>query len=256
MNAVNIDRNCVTLVVLKCLTFAPSLTLNENEMKNLINTVLTCITIAALLLMSSGKVAAQSVEFGLRYMPTFSNFKVFTPGNGNKLGDYTNGNGFGAILGINFTDHVGIQGEVLYSAIAQKYTDVDVERRIKLKYVNIPILLSLNTGKSKVVNFNIVGGPQIGISAGSTVFTKNNGNDNPSAVLAVKKGDLGFAYGAGLDFGLNSAHTSRLGIGFRGVEGLFDISDRSNTISTDSYYLLDKTKVKTYSLYVGLSIML
>ncbi len=256
MNAVNIDQNCVTHVALKCLTFVPSLTLNENEMNNFRNKVLTCITIAALLLMGAGKTAAQSVEFGLRFMPTFSNFKVFTPGNGNKIGDFTNGYGFGAILGINFTDHVGVQGEVLYSAIAQKYTELDVERKINLKYVNIPILLSLNTGKSKVVNFNIVGGPQIGISAGSNVFTKGNGNNNPSAVLAVKKGDLGFAYGAGLDFGLNSAHTSRLGIGFRGVEGLFDISDRSNTLSTDSYYLLDKTHVKTYSLYVGLSILL
>jgi hypothetical protein len=72
-------------------------------------------------------------------------------------------------------------------------------------------------------------------------------------VLAVKKGDLGFAYGAGIDFGLNPAKSFRLGIGFRGVYGLFDISDNNRNLNTESYYLLGKTHVKTYSGYAGIS---
>jgi len=44
-------------------------------------------------------------------------------------------------------------------------------------------------------------------------------------------------------------------MGFRGVYGLFDISDDSGTTSTDSYYVLDKTNLKTYSVYAGLSIL-
>jgi hypothetical protein len=222
---------------------------------NILSKQIAPVAVIALLLLSFTKLDAQKMEFGLRFMPTFSSFEVFTPGNGRQIGDYTNGYGFGAILGFNFTDHVGIQVEAIYSAIGQKYTEVDVERKINLKYVNVPLLLSLNTGKSKVVNFNLVGGPQIGVSVGSNIFTKKNGNDNTAGVLSVKKGDLGFAYGAGLDFGINSARTTRIGLGFRGVQGLFDISDNNSTLSTDGYYLLDRTKVKTYAVYAGLSFL-
>ena len=223
-------------------------------MKNLNKNIAAAAVIVSLLLCFN-KLEAQKMEFGLRFMPTFSSFEVFTPGNGRQIGDYTNGYGFGAILGYNFTDHIGIQGEVIYSAIGQKYTEVDVERKINLRYVNIPLLLSINTGKSKVVNFNLVGGPQIGISVGSSIFTSNDGTDNSNAVLDVKKGDLGVAYGAGLDFGVNSERTIRIGLGFRGVQGLFDISGNNATLSTDGYYLLDRSKVKTYAVYAGLSIL-
>jgi hypothetical protein len=67
----------------------------------------------------------------------------------------------------------------------------------------------------------------------------------------VKSGDFGFAYGAGLDFSLGG-YTS-LGVGFRGVYGLVDISDNSHSTATDDYYVLDRTHVKTYSGYIGLS---
>jgi Outer membrane protein beta-barrel domain len=222
---------------------------------NILSKQIAPVAVITLLLLGFTKLEAQKMEFGLRFMPTFSSFEVFTPGNGRQIGDYTNGYGFGATLGYNFTDHIGIQVEAIYSAIGQKYTEVDVERKINLKYVNIPLLLSINTGKSKVVNFNLVGGPQIGISVGSNIFTSKDGTNNSDAVLSVKNGDLGVAYGAGLDFGVNSARTIRVGLGFRGVQGLFDISDNNATLSTDGYYLLDRSKVKTYAAYAGLSIL-
>ena len=168
----------------------------------------------------------------------------------------TLGFGFGALLGFNFSNHFGVQGEVIYSSLAQKYTERELERRVKLKYVNIPLLLSLNTGKTNPVNFNIVAGPQLGIRVGSSLITSgDNGIDNPNAVLSAKKGDIGFAFGAGIDFGLNTARTIRLAMGYRGVRGLLDISDNSKTITTDSYYLLDRSHVKTNAIYVGLSIL-
>jgi hypothetical protein len=47
--------------------------------------------------------------------------------------------------------------------------------------------------------------------------------------------------------------TVKLNVGFRGVYGLLDISDNSKTKATDSYLILDKTNVETYSGYLGLS---
>ncbi len=225
-------------------------------MKNLINKTNGILFAWILLTGSISTANAQKAEFGVRLMPTFSTFDLKTSGGNSIKGEVVYGFGVGAFFGFNFTDNVGIQIEGIYNSINQKYKEVDVERKVNLRYVNIPLLLSLNTGKSRAVNLNVVAGPQIGLSVGSSVTTTgSDGVANSKAVLAVKKGDLGLAYGARLDFGLNSSHTVRLGLGFRGVFGLIDISDNSETMTTDSYYILDKTKIKTYSGYLGLSIL-
>jgi Outer membrane protein beta-barrel domain len=212
------------------------------------------ILVAVVMVMCGIKSTAQSTEFGIRAMPTVSNFELHNASGGVIEGEATIGFGLGAFLGFNFTDHFGIQVEAIYNTYSQKYTEADNDYRVDLKYVNIPLLLSYNTNKMEAVNFNIVAGPQIGISVGSDIFNENNA-PNDDAVLSVKNGDLGFAYGAGLDFGLNAAKTFRLGLGFRGVLGLFDISDNSQSIATENYYVLDRTNVKTYSAYLGFSIL-
>lgn len=198
---------------------------------------------------------AQKGEFGVRFMPTVSSLDVQSSSGGQISGDATFGFGAGIFVGFNFSDHFGLQGEALYSTLNQKYNEEDVEKEIKLEYINIPLLLSFNTGKLEPVNFNVVLGPQIGISVGSELFTSDGGDPDNEAVLSVKKGDVGFAYGAGVDFGLNANKTFRLGLGFRGVYGLIDISDNSNNNSTNSYYVLDKAHIKTYSAYLGISFL-
>jgi hypothetical protein len=209
----------------------------------------------AILLSVGTMMQAQKGEFGVRFMPTFSAFDVNTSSGGTIDGEVTFGLGAGVLLALNITDHVGIQGEVIYNKVSQKYAEDNVNRRIDLKYVNIPLLLSLNTGKTNPVNFNFVVGPQLGISVGSEFLVDDGNNNDPNAVLSVKKGDLGIAYGAGVSFGLTPSQTFRLGLGFRGVYGVVDISDNSNNISNDSYYLLDRSKIKTYSGYIGLSFL-
>lgn len=211
--------------------------------------LLTLVVIFSFLGLSG--LQAQKGEFGVRFMPTISNLEVQTSSGGQITTDATVGFGAGILLGFNFSDNFGIQGEVIYSTLNQKYSEDDVEKEVKLEYINVPLLLSYNTGKLKPVNFNVVAGPQIGISVGSEL----GGTTDENAVLSVKKGDLGFAYGAGFDFGLNTAKTFRLGIGFRGVYGLVDISNNSNNLESGSYYVLDKAHVKTYSAYAGVSFL-
>jgi hypothetical protein len=207
----------------------------------------------AVLMANPLHMVAQRAEIGLRFMPTFNSFEITTPGEGRVKSEFSAGFGIGGVLGINPWKHVGIQGEVIYSTIAQKYKETDSERQINLKYLNIPLLLSLNTGKSNAINFNVVAGPQIGISMGSSI--SGVGNDSTMAVLSVKKGDLGVAYGAGLDFGVNPAKTIRVSLGFRGVFGVVDISDNNKSLTTDSYYLLDRSQIQTYAGYAGISML-
>ena len=223
-------------------------------MKNLKSNYCTLIFLTLLMIGSVSNSWSQSFEFGVRYMPTFSNLDVRSSSGGKVTVDGNFGYGIGALLGVNVSSHVGIQGEVIYSSVNQKYKEEDTDRRINLKYINIPLLITLNTGKTNAINFNVVAGPQLGLSVGSEIYSSGNGT-TITPVLAVKKGDIGFAYGAGIDFGLSSSSGARLGLGYRGVTGLFDISDDSATINNDSYYVLDKAHIRTNAFYIGLSFL-
>lgn len=195
---------------------------------------------------------------GIRFMPTTSDIKVQNADGNNVEADVVLSYGYGGLLGYNFTKHMGLQLEVLYSTLSQKYADHTLDREIDINYVNIPLLFSLNVNRTNAVNLNVVVGPQLGVNVGSKVTTSGtaNGNTNTKAVLAVKENDFGIAYGAGIDFGLNAARTIRFDIGFRGVTGLVDISDRSKTLETDSYYILQKKRTQTYSGYIGFTFLL
>lgn len=224
-------------------------------MKNSKIKILIGLTVVAFIFAFSTTVNAQKAEFGIRYMPTFSNFDMQASDGTTIKGEVTISHGIGVLMGYNFNENVGIQGEVIYTAVARRYSERSVEQKVVLRYVNIPLLLSLNTGKSRMFNLNIVAGPQVGIRVGSHVYTTGDGTLMAQPLLEVKKTDLGFAYGAGLDVGLNEAKTLRLGAGFRGVYGLIDISDNSSTTATDTYYILERTNIETYSGYIGFSVL-
>lgn len=195
----------------------------------------------------------KSGEFGLRFMPTFSTFNLRRPDGSTVQGELAVSYGYGGFLAIN-SKHVGLQLEAIYNQISQKYKDQELERKVDINYLNVPLLLTLNTDKSKPVNFGVAVGPQVGINIGSKVTTSGNADESTlQATVALKQADVGFAYGAGFDFALNPMRTIKLNLGFRGVYGLVDISDHSKTAATNSYYILDRTNVETYSGYLGLS---
>lgn len=202
----------------------------------------------------SGTPDLKHLEFGVRYMPTFSSIDVNTYDGGVVEGSFTMSHGFGAFLGINFTKHLGVIGEVNYYQATQKYADRNFNNDLTINYLNIPLLLSLNTNKSGAVNLNLVAGPQFGFNVGSKLETSgSNGTDTARAVVAVRKGDIGFAYGAGLEFALNSSRTFRLDVGYRGFYGLVNM-DASST-ENGTYNVIVSASRKTYGGYVGLAWM-
>jgi opacity protein-like surface antigen len=205
---------------------------------------------------AAAKPSFHRVEFGFRFMPTVSAFEMQTSSGGTVKGEGTLGYGVGAMLGFNFNRHVGMQAEVIYNSLSQKYRDEDLEREIHVNYINIPLMISFNTGKSKPVNLNLVAGPQLGYNVGSKITTSGGqSSDTLVTVLATKRSDFGFAYGAGLEFALNTTRTIRLDLGYRGVYGFANISNTSQTTATNSYYILDRAKVRTNSAYVGFTFL-
>ena len=192
-------------------------------------------------------------EVGLRFMPGFSSFKVRSA-DGVTSAKLALGYGFGLMTAYNFNEHIALQLEILYNTISQKYRDRSIDRRVFLNYINVPLLFSLNSDKTNNVNWNFVIGPQFGWNVGAKTDASGGESttDTLQAVLAVRKADVGLAYGAGVDFALNDDKSLWLDLGFRGVFGILDISDKSKTTTTNQYYILDRANVKTYAAYVGI----
>lgn len=204
----------------------------------------------------SDSIARPETKFliGFRFMPTATSLKFKKTSEKAIETSAQFGYGAGGFIGLALGNHVGVQAEVMYTKLAQKFKDGSLDREVNLGYVNIPLMLVLNTGFNKAVNLNLAFGPQLGINTKSKLTTTNTGeSETLAAVLKVKKNDLGLAYGAGLDFGFGTEHDIKLAIGYRGVYGLVDISDTSKNLTTNQYYVLDRSRVRTYSGYIGLT---
>jgi hypothetical protein len=205
----------------------------------------------------AGKAQAQSESgayIGANFMPTVTTFEVRQIDNGTAKAKFVLGYGFGAQFGYNFNPNWAAQVEGIYSTLSQKYTDRSIERTINLSYVHFPLLLRYNTDITRPVNFNVVAGPQFGINVGSSISGGDGAQtDTVEAVLAVKPADFGVAYGAGFNFGLGPNANPKLNLGFRGVYGLLDISEKSQTTATNQFYILDRSHVKTYAGVLGIT---
>ncbi len=197
----------------------------------------------------------RKTELGFRYYPTFSALRVRTYDNQVVDGQMTMSNGFGVFVGHNFNHHVGLILELDYNQVSQKYKDRNLDRRVNINYINVPVLLSLNTDKAKVVNWNFVAGPQFGLNIGSDV-TEAPG-DTVKYTVAVKGGDVGLAYGTGLEIALNREHTVRLDFGYRGFSGLVDMGAKqtSSTSNSASFNVLVSAKRNYHAGYVGLTFL-
>ncbi len=199
----------------------------------------------------------KNYEIGIRFLPTISDFQMQTSEYNRVSGEVVLGYGAGLFLSYNPFKHLGFQAELNYTSISRKYSISNITRVVNLQYVSIPLLLSFNTNKNRTINFNVVVGPQIGINTGSTIYT--TGSDpqyTANPIISIKKGDLGLAYGLGLDFGLNELKTFRLGFGFRGVLGLFNVSSNFELPGVNTFYILKNSTIHTYTGYIGFSIQI
>lgn len=228
-------------------------------MKSMIKFV-SVLFVSGLLFFS--KVSAQDgggsqvgMHIGATFQPTLSSFDI-NDANGKVSGKFVLGYGFGGSLGYFFSNNFETRLEVLYSSLQQDYSQGN--RRVKLTYLNFPLLAVLHTDYDRPISVNVAFGPQVGIKTGASVKGDSDigqGTDTVEfqGVFKAKPLNFGIAYGAGVDFGLGLDRRLHLNIGFRGVYGLLDISDKSQTTVTNQYLILDRSKVSTYAGYVGIS---
>lgn len=154
-------------------------------------------------------------------------------------------------LGYNFSESLGIMGEIQYSLQGQKYegkqsfggNTYEVKRDIDLRYLNIPLFFKFSSG-DKLVRFRFLVGPQLGIlldatqeytRSGEKIGTKVYNNDGELFTTDANdikdrfdKYDFGFAGDVGADFHVSDVLC--LTAGLRGNYGFRDINARAYRI--------------------------
>jgi hypothetical protein len=117
----------------------------------------------------------------------------------------------GAYVTWMFTEHLGLQPEVLYSAQGAKNGDY----KFKVNYVNIPVLVRYNV--NDLLSFHA--GPQFGVLTSAKAVSGSNESDVKDQ---VKGSDMGIAAGVGIDLPM------KLNFSFRFIQGLSNINDASS----------------------------
>lgn len=112
-----------------------------------------------------------------------------------------------ATLGIS--RNVAIQPELLYSQKGAKSTEGEVTSRVRLSYVEVPVLLKLRfpgSGGGTVVP-HVYAGPYFGVRVGCSVSASNgtatisSGCGDQAADIHIKSSDFGATFGGGVDVG-------------------------------------------------------
>lgn len=178
------------------------------------------MTIAAILI--SAMANAQHVNFGIKGGVNFYNIQN---DNDSKY-DMKTGIHLGLLGHIHLDKSIAVQPELVYSSQGAKYTSNNVDYKLKLGYINLPVMLQymFNNG------FRLEAGPQVGflISAKSDA-----GNNNVDVKDNFKTVDFGVGLGAGY-----IKPSTGLGVGFRYNAGLSNINENSTVKSTNSGFQL------------------
>lgn len=181
------------------------------------------ITAVVIALVMSGAAQAQHVNLGLK-----GGLNIYTLDNYGSSNRSTTGFHAGLLGHIHLTKHFALQPEVTYSMQGTEYTSGGVENKIKLGYINVPILAQymFNNG------FRLEAGPQVGflVSANrKTSGVKTDIKDNFSNIDFSLGAGIGYVHpptGLGIDarynFGLNNINEGPTDVSNRGFQlGVF-----------------------------------
>ena len=180
------------------------------------------LSVAIASLMMIGTVSAQSVNFGIKGGLNVYNVHV------DDESEYDSKTGLhvGLLGHVHLSKQWALQPELLYSAQGAKFTNSGVETKLKLDYINVPILFQYMFDNG----FRLEAGPQVGFLVGA----KTEANDVSVDVKDQLKGvDLG------LGLGLGYIHVpSGFGVDARYNLGLSNISEDDDNKSMNRGFQL------------------
>ena len=178
------------------------------------------VALAAILI--TGTANAQHVNIGVK-----AGLNVYTINSDNNA-EYDPKVGFhvGLIGHTHLAKQLALQPEIVYSAQGTKYTIAGVETKLKLGYINIPVIFQYMFDNG----FRLQAGPQVGFLVNAKSETNNTDTDVKDNLKTVD-----FALGAGVGY-VNPA--TGLGVDARYNLGLSNISDIGTVKSTNRGFQL------------------
>lgn len=177
------------------------------------------IAVAAILIMSNA--SAQKINVGIK-----GGFNQYNIHNDNGA-EYDAKSGFhlGLLGHIHLAKQLALQPELIYSAQGAEYTTSNVNTKIKLGYINVPLMVQymFNNG------FRLEAGPQVGFLINAESETNNNTTD-----IGDNLNTVDFALGAGLGY----VTSSGFGVDARYNLGLSNINESGSVKSTNRGFQL------------------
>lgn len=142
------------------------------------------VAIAAILM--TGTVSAQHVNVGIK-----AGLNVYNINNENNV-EYDPKAGFhlGLLGHIHLAKQVALQPEITYSAQGAKFKTGNVETKLNLGYINVPVLLQYMFDNG----FRLQAGPQVGFLINAKSETGNTKTDIKDNLKSV---DFGLGFGVG-----------------------------------------------------------
>jgi len=152
------------------------------------------------------------VHFGVKAGVNIANVKVEDAGSYDSKASFY----VGGLAHIHLTQHFALQPELMYSGQGGKTTIAGTDYKLKLNYINVPVLAQYMVGNG----FRLQTGPQIGFL--TTAKTKVN-DDETDVKDSFKGTDFSWAFGA------SYVSTAGFGVDARYNLGLSDISENGGS---------------------------
>jgi hypothetical protein len=113
--------------------------------------------------------------------------------------------------------HFAVQPEVLYSQKGAQSTFLGADVKIKIDYVETPILLKYSTSGSGGTSFYVFGGPSLGFKVAAESTASFSGETEEDDISEdIKSFDVGVVFGAGVQLGRFSVD-GRYTLGFTNI---------------------------------------
>lgn len=193
------------------------------------------------------------ISYGIRYMPIVA--ELYTKDDQGRIMNRESvfGHGFAGTCEYSLTEHFGVQGELIFNNLRQKFVYNRNKTEFRMNYINVPMLVTFNTDRTLRFNINFAAGPQIGVNVGSKLIGEQpRYSEIPNPALKVKRLDLGFAYGFGFEI-LNANKNMMFNAGFRGYQGFIDLGKDNS--APNSFNIIEDTKLKTFAGYFGVTVV-
>ncbi|HYG50776.1 MAG TPA: porin family protein [Flavobacteriales bacterium] len=191
-------------------------------------------------------------EVGFQVMPTYATVTMGNWDGTSVEDDAIIGLSRAGVAAFTLNPTLAVTAEFVYTTFKMEFNHRGSPKRLNVNYISVPLMAAINTSKMSRINVKLVIGPQFGINAGSSVESANGQEpDSLQSLWRVKQGDMGVAYGAGLEFALNSSRSLRLTTGFRGISGFLNVADNSTNMAV-FFSRVNKVNVHLYSVYGGL----